>query len=53
MTTPPTLAGLLESFFRRRLVDQRNASPATVESYRDEPGRTPATRSVRRRTDEA
>ena len=35
MSTPPTLAGLLESFFRRRLVDQRNASPATIESYRD------------------
>lgn len=31
----PTLAGLLESFFRKRLVTQRNASPATVESYRD------------------
>jgi site-specific recombinase XerD len=31
----PTLAGLLESFFRQRLVAQRNASPATVESYRD------------------
>ena len=35
MSSPPTLAGLLESFFRRRLVDQRNASPATVGSYRD------------------
>jgi integrase/recombinase XerD len=35
MKSPPTLAGLLESFFRRRLVEQRNASPATVESYRD------------------
>jgi site-specific recombinase XerD len=33
MSSP--LAGLLESFFRRRLVEQRNASPATVESYRD------------------
>ena len=31
----PSLAGLLESFFRRRLVDQRNASPATIASYRD------------------
>jgi integrase/recombinase XerD len=31
----PTLARLLESFFRQRLVTQRNASPATVESYRD------------------
>jgi site-specific recombinase XerD len=35
MSSPPTLAGLLESFFRRRLVDQRNASPATIGSYRD------------------
>jgi site-specific recombinase XerD len=35
MSAPPTLAGLLESFFRRRLVEQRNASPATVASYRD------------------
>lgn len=35
MKSPPTLAGLLESFFRRRLVEQRNASPATVEGYRD------------------
>jgi hypothetical protein len=35
MSSPPTLAALLESFFRRRLVEQRNASPATVESYRD------------------
>jgi integrase/recombinase XerD len=35
MKSPSTLAGLLESFFRRRLVEQRNASPATVESYRD------------------
>jgi len=34
MKSPPTLAGLLESFFRRRLVEQRNASPATIESYR-------------------
>jgi hypothetical protein len=31
----PTLAGLLESFFRRRLTEQRNVSPATVASYRD------------------
>jgi len=33
--SPPLFAGLLESFFRRRLTEQRNASPATVESYRD------------------
>ncbi|WP_437324473.1 tyrosine-type recombinase/integrase [Sorangium sp. So ce381] len=35
MNARPTLAKLLESFFRRRLVEQRNASPATVASYRD------------------
>jgi site-specific recombinase XerD len=32
---PPTLAALLESFFRRRLIEQRNASPLTVATYRD------------------
>ena len=30
-----TLAQLLQSFFRRRLVAQRKASPATVSAYRD------------------
>lgn len=30
-----TLAEMLESFFRRRLVAQRKASPATVATYRD------------------
>jgi site-specific recombinase XerC len=35
MKSTSTLAGLLESFFGRRLVEQRNASPTTVESYRD------------------
>ena len=29
------LAPLLESFFRRRLTKQRNATPATLASYRD------------------
>jgi site-specific recombinase XerD len=29
-----TLASLLESFFRKRLVAQRRASPATINSYR-------------------
>jgi hypothetical protein len=29
------LAPLLESYFRRRLTKQRNATPATVTSYRD------------------
>jgi hypothetical protein len=29
------LASLLESYFRRRLTKQRNATPATVASYRD------------------
>lgn len=31
----PTLASLLESFFRNRLAAQRCASPATIGSYRD------------------
>jgi integrase/recombinase XerD len=35
MSKPPTLAGLLESFFRHRLIEQRNASPLTVSAYRD------------------
>lgn len=35
MSNPTSLAGLLASFFHRRLVEQRNASPATVASYRD------------------
>lgn len=35
MRPTPTLATLLESFFRRRLIDQRNASPLTVATYRD------------------
>lgn len=35
MSNPPTLGGLLESFFRRRLIEQRNATPATVATYRD------------------
>ena len=35
MTAAAPLAGLLESFFHRRLVQQRNASPATIASYRD------------------
>lgn len=35
MTKPPRLAALLESFFQSRLVNQRNATAATVASYRD------------------
>ncbi|PYR22340.1 MAG: integrase [Acidobacteria bacterium] len=35
MSKPLTLAGLLESFFQRRLREQRNASPLTVATYRD------------------
>lgn len=35
MSRPPNLAGLLESFFKRRLIDQRNATTATIETYRD------------------
>jgi integrase/recombinase XerD len=32
---PQTLGNLLESFFRRRLVAERRASPATIVTYRD------------------
>jgi len=35
MSKPPNLAVLLESFFRRRLIEQRNVSPLTVAAYRD------------------
>jgi site-specific recombinase XerD len=35
MKPTPRLATLLESFFRRRLIDQRNASALTVATYRD------------------
>jgi hypothetical protein len=35
MSAHLSLAPLLESFFRRRLTKQRNASPSTVASYRD------------------
>jgi integrase/recombinase XerD len=35
MTSPILLSQLLESFFVRRLTAQRNASPATIASYRD------------------
>lgn len=36
MTTPsPAFAKLVESFFVRRLINQRQASPNTVSSYRD------------------
>lgn len=35
MNRSPTLAVLLESFFRHRLTNQRNASAATISSYRD------------------
>jgi len=31
----PSLADLIESFFRRRLIAQRNSSPNTVAAYRD------------------
>ena len=34
-SNPPTLATMLESFFRKRLAAQRNASAATIRSYRD------------------
>ncbi len=35
MSVHLSLAPLLESFFRNRLTKQRNASPATIASYRD------------------
>lgn len=35
MSAHLSLAPLLESFFRNRLTKQRNASPATIASYRD------------------
>jgi integrase/recombinase XerD len=35
MNGNPSLAGLLESFFGKRLVEQRNASPLTAATYRD------------------
>jgi integrase/recombinase XerD len=35
MSAHPSLATLLESFFRNRLTKQRNASPSTIASYRD------------------
>lgn len=35
MNRTPNLATLLESFFAKRLVEQRNASPLTAASYRD------------------
>jgi integrase/recombinase XerD len=35
MSAHPSLAALLESFFRNRLAKQRNASPSTIASYRD------------------
>jgi len=34
-TTTPTLASLLERFFTQRLMQQRQASPHTISSYRD------------------
>jgi site-specific recombinase XerD len=35
MTSTPSLAVLLESFFTQRLMQQRQASPHTISSYRD------------------
>ena len=35
MSAPSSLPSLLESFFRHRMVKQRNASVATIASYRD------------------
>ena len=33
MRSTATLAGLLESFFTQRLMNQRQASPHTISSY--------------------
>jgi len=35
MTTPTSLAPLLERFFTQRLMQQRQASPHTISSYHD------------------
>jgi len=35
MTTPVSFAALLERFFTQRLMQQRQASPHTISSYRD------------------
>ena len=35
MSTPTSLAALLERFFTQRLMQQRQASPHTISSYRD------------------
>ena len=35
MITPASLAPLLERFFTQRLMQQRQASPHTIRSYRD------------------
>lgn len=35
MNTRPSFPSLLESFFRHRMARQRNATPATIASYRD------------------
>lgn len=35
MTGPPNLPSLIERFFTQRLMQQRNASPHTIASYRD------------------
>jgi site-specific recombinase XerC len=35
MTTSATFAPLLERFFTQRLMQQRQASPYTITSYRD------------------
>lgn len=35
MTTPTSFASLLERFFTQRLMQQRQASPHTISSYRD------------------
>lgn len=33
--SPPTFAALLQGFFTQKLMQQRQASPHTIASYRD------------------
>ena len=35
LTVPAEFAGLVQRFFADRLIQQQNASPRTVASYRD------------------
>ena len=35
MITKPNFAGILQEFFLKRLINQKNASPQTISAYRD------------------